>query len=65
MFLGNTDLYGEMIFFIGPVSVQLIANIIFFGLTARYCSRVKAEITRVMATPTDPRSRRYHADRTK
>lgn len=57
--------YGEMLFFVGPVTIQLLANIAFFILTAVHCSKVKAEISRVIADPSDPRSKRFHADRTK
>lgn len=52
--------YGELIFFIAPVSLQLLANIVFFVLTARYCSRIKSEMSEVTM---GPRSRRLKADR--
>ncbi|XP_043263170.1 G-protein coupled receptor Mth2 [Colletes gigas] len=55
---------GELIFFRGPVAIQLISNVVFFILTADHCSKVKAEIRRV-ADPSDPRSKRFHADKTK
>ncbi|XP_053978073.1 G-protein coupled receptor Mth2-like isoform X1 [Hylaeus volcanicus] len=57
-------MYGELIFFRGPVAIQLISNVVFFILTAEHCSKVKAEIRRV-ADPSDPRSKRFHADKTK
>ncbi|XP_076622156.1 G-protein coupled receptor Mth2 isoform X2 [Colletes latitarsis] len=55
---------GELIFFRGPVGIQLISNVVFFILTADHCNKVKAEIRRV-ADPSDPRSKRFHADKTK
>ncbi|KZC04194.1 putative G-protein coupled receptor Mth-like 3 [Dufourea novaeangliae] len=60
----RNDQFGEMIFFRGPVAIQLISNMVFFILTAEHCSKVKAEIRRV-ADPSDPRSKRFHADKTK
>lgn len=57
-------MFGEMIFFRAPIAIQLISNVVFFILTSRHCSKVKAEIRRV-ADPTDPRSKRFHADKTK
>ncbi|CAK9800464.1 G-protein coupled receptor Mth2 [Anthophora plagiata] len=56
--------FGDMVFFTVPVAVQLTTNVVFFILTAEQCSKVKAEISRV-ADPLDPRSRRFHADKTK
>ncbi|XP_017787619.1 PREDICTED: G-protein coupled receptor Mth2-like [Habropoda laboriosa] len=56
--------FGEMVFFTVPVAVQLTTNVVFFILTAEQCSKVKAEISRVV-DPLDPRSRRFHADKTK
>ncbi|EFN83825.1 G-protein coupled receptor Mth2 [Harpegnathos saltator] len=55
--------YGEMIFFIGPMTVQLISNVVFFVLTSLHCNKVKAEIRRVTSDPADPRSKRFHSDR--
>lgn len=55
--------YGELTFFIGPVTVQLIVNIVFFTLTAVHCNKVKAEIRRMTTDPADPRSKRFHSDR--
>ncbi|XP_012275021.1 G-protein coupled receptor Mth2 [Orussus abietinus] len=65
-FFAQTPGYiGEILFFMGPLSIQLLANVVFFVLTAVSCSKVKAEIRKVMAGPADPRSRRFQADRTK
>ncbi|XP_011299047.1 G-protein coupled receptor Mth isoform X2 [Fopius arisanus] len=61
----NPDSSGVVIFFITPISIQLVANVAFFILTSLHCSRVRAEITRVMRPVTDPRSRRFHSDRSK
>ncbi|XP_015109754.1 G-protein coupled receptor Mth [Diachasma alloeum] len=61
----NSESSGVVIFFITPISIQLVANVIFFILTSLHCSRVRAEITRVMRPATDPRSRRFHSDRSK
>lgn len=58
------DWYGQLLFFRGPVAIQLTANVVFFILTAEECSKVKAEISRV-ADPLDPRSKRFHANKTK
>ncbi|XP_076230599.1 uncharacterized protein LOC116431129 isoform X2 [Nomia melanderi] len=63
-FRNDQFMFGEMIFFRAPVAIQLISNVVFFILTSRHCSKVKAEIRRV-ADPTDPRSKRFHADKTK
>lgn len=52
-----------MIFFIGPVTIQLISNVVFFVLTSMHCNQVKAEIKRVTSDPADPRSKRFHSDR--
>ncbi|KAK9293759.1 hypothetical protein QLX08_011371 [Tetragonisca angustula] len=38
-------------------------NIVFFILTAEECNKVKAEISRVSSS--DPRRKRFHADKTK
>lgn len=57
-------MFGELIFFRGPVAIQLISNVVFFILTSEHCSKVKAEIRRV-ADPSDPKSKRFHADKTK
>ncbi|CAL7946003.1 unnamed protein product [Xylocopa violacea] len=56
--------HGELVFFRGPIAVQLTLNVVFFILTAEQCNKVKAEISRV-ADPMDPRSRRFQADKTK
>ncbi|XP_032666485.1 G-protein coupled receptor Mth2 isoform X2 [Odontomachus brunneus] len=56
-------LYGEMTFFVGPVTIQLISNVVFFVLTSMHCNQVKAEIKRVTSDPADPRSKRFHSDR--
>ncbi|XP_076279348.1 G-protein coupled receptor Mth2 [Lasioglossum baleicum] len=58
------DTLSELLFFRLPVSIQLTSNIVFFILTSDHCSKVKAEIRRV-ADPSDPRSKRFHADKTK
>ncbi|XP_043522250.1 G-protein coupled receptor Mth2-like [Frieseomelitta varia] len=55
--------HGEIIFFSAPVGVQLIMNIVFFIFTAEECNKVKAEISRVSSS--DPRRKRFHADKTK
>ncbi|XP_066583921.1 G-protein coupled receptor Mth2-like isoform X2 [Prorops nasuta] len=60
----KTFFYGEVVFFIAPVTLQLISNIVFFVLTSIHCTKVKAEIRRVV-DPSDPRSKRFHADRIK
>ncbi|XP_015189497.1 PREDICTED: G-protein coupled receptor Mth2 [Polistes dominula] len=55
--------YAEIVFFIGPVTLQLIINILFFVVTSINCNKVKAEIDRVIADPSDVRNKRYQADR--
>jgi len=57
------DSYGEVTFFIGPVMILLISNVVFFVLTSIHCNKVKAEIKRVTINPTDPRNKRFHSDR--
>ncbi|KAG7201323.1 hypothetical protein KM043_004094 [Ampulex compressa] len=64
-FTQDPGFYGELVFFAGPVTIQLISNLVFFVLTAVHCSKVKAEIKRVIADRSDPRSKRFHADRSK
>ncbi|XP_043288176.1 G-protein coupled receptor Mth2-like [Venturia canescens] len=61
----NVRYYGEVLFFVGPVMIQLLVNCVFFILTAMYCSKVKAEIARVMTTRNDPRNKRFRADKTR
>ncbi|XP_034951629.1 probable G-protein coupled receptor Mth-like 11 [Chelonus insularis] len=56
---------GEMVYFIGPVSIQLATNVVFFILTLRHCSRVKADISKVMISTTEYKKRRFQADRSK
>ncbi|XP_076178144.1 G-protein coupled receptor Mth2 isoform X2 [Ptiloglossa arizonensis] len=63
-FTKERSMFGELIFFRCPIAIQLIFNVVFFILTAEHCSKVKAEISRV-ADPSDPRSKRFHADKTK
>lgn len=62
-FTQSRDSYGELTFFIGPVMILLISNVVFFILTSTYCNKVKAEIKRVTTDPTDPRSKRFRSDR--
>ncbi|XP_051158320.1 G-protein coupled receptor Mth2-like [Leptopilina boulardi] len=56
---------GELIFFTGPVSIILLINLIFFIMTSRNYNRVKSQIKKVMAEPTDQRNRLFEADRDK
>ncbi|XP_078049774.1 G-protein coupled receptor Mth [Augochlora pura] len=60
----SNNMFGELIFFRLPVAIQLTSNVVFFILTSEHCSKVKAEISRV-TDPSDPRSKRFHADKTK
>nr|XP_012141819.1 PREDICTED: G-protein coupled receptor Mth2 isoform X2 [Megachile rotundata] len=62
-FISQPNLYGDLLFFRGPIAIQLTLNVVFFILTSERCSKVKAEIRRV-ADPSDPRSKRFHADKT-
>ncbi|XP_011333407.1 uncharacterized protein LOC105277002 isoform X2 [Ooceraea biroi] len=64
-FTQDSSSYGELTFFIGPVTVQLIVNMVFFILTSVHCNKVKAEIRRMTTDPADPRSKRFHSDRIK
>ncbi|XP_076658800.1 putative G-protein coupled receptor Mth-like 12 [Halictus rubicundus] len=59
------DTLGELLFFRLPVAIQLTSNVVFFILTSEHCSKVKAEIRKVAADPSDPRSKRFHADKAK
>lgn len=61
----NPDSFSELTFFIGPITIQLISNVVFFVLTSIHCNKVKAEIKRVTTDPMDPRSKRFHSDRTR
>ncbi|XP_011878015.1 PREDICTED: G-protein coupled receptor Mth2 [Vollenhovia emeryi] len=62
-FIQKRESYGELTFFIGPVMILLISNVVFFVLTSVHCNKVKAEIKRVTTNPTDPRSKRFRSDR--
>ncbi|XP_025075867.1 G-protein coupled receptor Mth2-like [Pogonomyrmex barbatus] len=64
-FTPSLNSYGELTFFIGPVTILLISNVIFFILTSTHCNKVKAEIKRMTTDPADPRSKRFHSDRKK
>ncbi|XP_046412720.1 G-protein coupled receptor Mth2-like [Neodiprion fabricii] len=65
-FSSGYSFHGEILFFTGPVSIQLIVNVVLFILTARRCSMVKADIQRrVKMNTSDSRSRRFHADKNK
>jgi len=55
--------YGKVTFFIGPVMILLIFNVVFFILTLIHCNKVKAEIKRVTINPMDLRNIRFHSDR--
>ncbi|KAL0105699.1 hypothetical protein PUN28_015872 [Cardiocondyla obscurior] len=62
-FTHSRNAYGELTFFIGPVMILLISNVVFFVLTATHCNKVKAEIKRVTTNPMDPRNKRFRSDR--
>ncbi|KYN20401.1 G-protein coupled receptor Mth2 [Trachymyrmex cornetzi] len=62
-FIEKRDSYGELTFFIGPVMILLISNVVFFILTSIHCNKVKAEIKRVTTDLTDPRSKRFRSDK--
>ncbi|KAK2587217.1 hypothetical protein KPH14_002957 [Odynerus spinipes] len=59
------NLHSEVLFFIGPVTLQTVINIILFVMTIIHCNKVKAEINRVTADPSDARNKRFRANRTK
>lgn len=61
----NPDSYGELTFFIGPLTIQLVSNVVFFVLTSVHCNKVKAEIKRVTSDPRDPKSKRFRSDRSR
>lgn len=60
---GISGSYSELVFFTGPVTIQLMFNIVFFVLTSVHCNKVKAELKRVTSDPRDPKSRRFRSDR--
>ncbi|KAF7383364.1 hypothetical protein HZH66_012714 [Vespula vulgaris] len=64
-FTPGSNLHGELLFFIAPVTLQLLINIVFFVITSINCNKVKAEINRVIRDPSDARNKRFQADRTK
>ncbi|CAL1673466.1 unnamed protein product [Lasius platythorax] len=64
-FTQNPDSFSELTFFIGPITIQLISNVVFFVLTSVHCNKVKAELKRVTTDPMDPRSKRFHSDRSR
>jgi hypothetical protein len=58
--------YGIAVYFFGPVSPMITCNVAFFVLTARSCSKVKAEIYRMQQNSIGDRcKRRYQADKNK
>jgi hypothetical protein len=58
--------YGIAVYFFGPVSPMISCNVAFFVLTARSCSKVKAEIYRMQHNSIGDRcKRRYRADKNK
>ncbi|XP_036144151.1 G-protein coupled receptor Mth2-like [Monomorium pharaonis] len=62
-FTEKRNSYGELTFFIGPVMILLISNVVFFILTLTYYNKVKAEIRRVTTDPMDSRNRQFRSDR--
>ncbi|KYN31773.1 G-protein coupled receptor Mth2 [Trachymyrmex septentrionalis] len=62
-FTQKQDSYSELTFFIGPVMILLISNVVFFILTSIHCNKVKAEIKRVTTDPTDRRSKQFRSDK--
>ncbi|XP_026821272.1 probable G-protein coupled receptor Mth-like 3 [Rhopalosiphum maidis] len=55
--------YGNIVFFILPVSVMLSANLILFMLTAIHCSRIKSELNKFKRT--DSKTQRFLVDKEK
>ena len=55
----------ELVFFTGPVTLQLTVNLFFFILTSMNYNKVKTQIRKVLADPTDQRNRRFQGDREK
>ncbi|XP_046835019.1 G-protein coupled receptor Mth2-like [Vespa crabro] len=64
-FTSGSNLHGELLFFIAPLTLQLLINIVFFVITSINCNKVKTEINRVITDPSDIRNKRFQADRTK
>ncbi|PSN54243.1 hypothetical protein C0J52_09245 [Blattella germanica] len=62
----SSETYGIVVFFFVPVFPMIMCNVILFVLTARSCSKVKAEIHRMQQNSLGDRcKRRYQADKTK
>lgn len=40
----------SIVFFLGPVGILILANLVFFILTLQYCNRVKREIHRMQSS---------------
>ncbi|XP_033209056.1 G-protein coupled receptor Mth2-like [Belonocnema kinseyi] len=55
----------ELIFFTGPVTLQLTVNLLFFILTSKNYNKVKTQIRKVLTDPTDQRNQRFQGDREK
>ncbi|XP_058802616.1 uncharacterized protein LOC131670748 [Phymastichus coffea] len=53
----------HVVFFLLPVNLTVVANLAFFVVTARRCSKVKAEISRVMAN--DKSAKNFRSDRSR
>ncbi|GAB0095981.1 probable G-protein coupled receptor Mth-like 3 [Sergentomyia squamirostris] len=53
---------GHRLFFLLPVGIQIVANVIFFILTAIHCNKVKSEIHRMQKNDTE-KKKRFFADK--
>ncbi|XP_066992173.2 G-protein coupled receptor Mth2 [Anabrus simplex] len=56
----------RLVFYVGPMSIQIGFNLVFYVMTAWHCSKVKAEIHRMQsASSSDRCKKRYQADKAK
>ncbi|XP_031773533.1 probable G-protein coupled receptor Mth-like 3 [Apis florea] len=61
----NLVRHGEILYFRSVVMIQLIINIVFFILTAKQYSMVKAEIKKVTMDSSDPRNKQFLSNKSK
>lgn len=57
--------YGDILYFKSVIIIQFIMNIAFFIMTAKQCSKVKAELKKVTTDSSDPRNKQFLANKSK
>lgn len=59
--------FGHLFYFISPVAIQIIINVVLFILTAIHCNKVKSDINRMQLTTEDKDlpKKKFQADKAK